>query len=332
LVDLDGDGHKDILSGSWPGELFLFRGRVGGSFAAPVKLKNKQGKTINPGGGIRRDSGNYVLVAGDARYETEGGKTYIVYEGEKIEVPKGKQAGITGTATAAHAADWDDDGDLDLLVGEISGAIYLIPNDGSAKEYAFGKETQLQAGGEPLRVEGDAGPFAADWDGDGDLDLLAGAGNGAVSLFENVGSRQAPKLAAARVLVPAAEVNYGASAPKEPRRGVRSKVCAADWNGDGRLDLLLGDFTTQRPDLPEPTAEEKAVHEKLRKELNDVTERYSALSAKLYGDNPAGDEKERDKLNAEMTQIVKRMQELRRKLPAEVEYHGWVWLFLRKGA
>jgi hypothetical protein len=27
---------------------------------------------------------------------------------------------------------------------------------------------------------------------------------------------------------------------------VRSKVCAADWNGDGRLDLLVGDFTAQQ--------------------------------------------------------------------------------------
>ena len=25
-MDLDGDGHLDMLSGSWPGEIFLFRG------------------------------------------------------------------------------------------------------------------------------------------------------------------------------------------------------------------------------------------------------------------------------------------------------------------
>ena len=53
-MDLDGDGHLDLLSGSWPGELFFFRGGPERTFAAPVKLKDKDGKTINIGGGIRR--------------------------------------------------------------------------------------------------------------------------------------------------------------------------------------------------------------------------------------------------------------------------------------
>ena len=38
--------------------------------------------------------------------------------------------------------------------------------------------------------------------------------------------------------------------PQGAARGIRSKVCVADWNGDGRLDLLVGDFTTQKPDRP----------------------------------------------------------------------------------
>ena len=50
-MDLDGDGHLDILSGSWPGELFLFRGGKGRTFAAPVKLKDKDSKTIEITGG-----------------------------------------------------------------------------------------------------------------------------------------------------------------------------------------------------------------------------------------------------------------------------------------
>ena len=29
---------------------------------------------------------------------------------------------------------------------------------------------------------------------------------------------------------------------------MRAKVCVADWNGDGRLDLLVGDFATQKPE------------------------------------------------------------------------------------
>ncbi|MBW3543050.1 MAG: hypothetical protein KY476_22555 [Planctomycetes bacterium] len=48
-------------------------------------------------------------------------------------------------------------------------------------------------------------------------------------------------------------------------------------------DLLVGDFATQKPDRPEPTAEEKARHDKLRAELESVREQYSGLIRKVRG-------------------------------------------------
>ena len=171
-MDLDGDGIPDLISGSWPGEIFFFKGGPNHTFAAPVKLKDKHGKTINIGGGLRKNGGDMILVAGDATFENTDKGTVIVYEGERIEVPSGKEAGITGTASAVHAVDWDGDGKIDLLVGDIGGNVYLLPNEGTREKYAFGKERQLTAGGKPLRVNGDAGPFACDWDGDGKIDLL----------------------------------------------------------------------------------------------------------------------------------------------------------------
>src|SRR5690606_19466110 len=52
--------------------------------------------------------------------------------------------------------------------------------------------------------------------------------------FKNVGSRGSPELAEPVVLVPPPDGTDG--------RGVRSKICVTDWNGDGRFDLLVGDF------------------------------------------------------------------------------------------
>ena len=331
-MDLDGDGIPDLISGSWPGEIFFFRGKGKGQFEAPIKLKDKFGKTINVGGGLRKDSGDMILVAGDAKFEETDKGQVIIYEGERIPVPADKQAGITGTASTVHAVDWDGDGLIDLLVGDIGGSVYLLRNEGTREKYAFGKAEQLQAGGKPLRVHGDAGPFACDWDGDGKLDLLVGSGDGSVWFYRNIGTGKVPKLAAGFQLVPPGEAHFGADAPKEPRRGIRAKVCAVDWNGDGRLDLLVGDFTTQKPNLPEPTPAEKAKHDEVRKKLEGVQKRFGELVSKSFGPNRAKDKKEQDAVRKELQEISQQMQTLSSQLPPEYENHGWVWLFLRRPA
>ena len=47
-MDLDGDGIGDILSGSYDGELYFFKGKGKREFAAPVKLQ-RDGQNINLG-------------------------------------------------------------------------------------------------------------------------------------------------------------------------------------------------------------------------------------------------------------------------------------------
>lgn len=341
-MDIDADGHPDLLSGSWPGELFLFRGTADRSFAAPEMLKDKNGEIINIGGGIREEqnwfapggdrdkAGKMILVAGSAEWERTAEGIFVIYQGRRIESTPEKPVGTTGTASAVHPADWDGDGDYDLIVGNGTGGVYLIVNQGIAKDYAFGKETQLRAGGSPLKVDGRAGPCAADWDGDGDLDLLVGAEDGSVSLFRNTGTSTSPELASAVQLVAPGDMRSGSEAPKEVCRGGRSKICVADWNGDGRPDLLVGDVVRQKPDRPEPTGQEKAEQERIRKELESLRPRSSELGDKLYGSSRVRDKEEYEKFQKEYDQIIAQMNSLHSQLPSEYETHGWVWLFLRK--
>jgi hypothetical protein len=331
-VDLNGDGQIDLISGSWPGELFLFRGGPRRAFGPAEMIKDKQGEIINIGGGVRKQTGGGLLITGNAKFEETPEGTFVSYKGKRYKSTPEEPIFTTGCASAVHAFDWDGDGDFDLLVGNIQGEVQLIPNEGTAKSYAFAAARPVQAGGQPLRVSGDAGPFVIDWDGDGKPDLLVGAGDGSVSLFRNVGTANAPKLAAAEELVPAGETTFGSDGPKKPHRGIRSKVCAADWNGDGRLDLLVGDFATQAPDLPEPTPEQRTKQAELRDQLAKVEGRYRELVQKIFGPNRAKTKEELDNVNKTLQGVSKEMQDLRSKLPPEYENHGWIWLFLRRPA
>jgi hypothetical protein len=303
-VDLDGDGIGDILSGSWPGELYFFKGEGRGAFAAPVKLQ-RDGKPIN-----------------------------------------------LGPSSTVFAADWHGTGRLDLLVGNMRGDLYLLPNEGTSAQPAYGAPQKLEAGGQPIQGphHGDAQPVAADWDGDGLLDLIVGWGDGSVVWYRNVGSRTAPRLAKGVMLVPAAPPpNYDANAPasRDARPGVRAKVCVADWNGDGRLDLLVGDFggiygakgTLSEEDQK---AEQEANRrlEELEKKMQPFYHEYARqLKAAAKGNHSAQGKRERQQQAQEVLK-QKEFQALRKEMQQVTEtlrkfqrpplYQGHVWLYLRK--
>lgn len=191
MADLDGNGTLDIVSGSWPGEIYVFDRKRNGVYQLPG-----------------------ILAVG----------------GKPLNV---------GKASAVAVADWNGDGTLDLVVGNIEGQVHLIPNTGRKPQW--GKPKRLEADGKPIvAVSGDAGPCVADWDGDGLPDLILGAGSGAVQWFRNTGTRIAPKLAKPVDLVRAPDKETTGKAPAGP--ATRAKPAVVDWNGDGRLDLLVGDF------------------------------------------------------------------------------------------
>ena len=331
-MDLDNDGHKDMLTGSWPGELFWFRGKGSGEFEKSVMLKDAEGNFICIGGGIE-ETDDGIMITGNAEFkETDDGDHYVVYHGKKIDSTMDKQVSVTGTASVVHAVDWDNDGDLDLLVGDIGGHVYLVQNQGSFTEFKFVEHQKIGCGDpeQTIRVEGgDAGPVAADWDGDGDLDLIVGCGNGSVRLYRNQGTRSEPKLAKAEELISKGEVKYSGNAPRTPTRGQRAKVCVTDYNDDGLLDILLGDYAVLGHDPPELSEEEQKEHALLEEERNSLNKKYRELIKVFMGPDRTKDKDEAKAAGEEIKELTNRLTEITEILPKETTSHGWVWGFLQ---
>jgi hypothetical protein len=79
---------------------------------------------------------------------------------------------------------------------------------------------------------------------------------------------------------------------------------------------------------PGQTDEAKAAAEEGRKKLAERIEQYGELSRDPADETPEA-KKERE---AKTQKLVEEIIELQQKLAPKYEYHGWVWLFLRKPA
>jgi hypothetical protein len=332
-VDLDGDGIKDIISGSWPGEIFIFRGLGNGRYGPPEKLKDKDGNIINVGGGVREE-GDSIYITGDATFKEDKDGHYVEYNGKVYRNTAQKQVLVTGCASSVAVADWNGDGLPDLVVGDIRGHVSVYLNEGTKRQYAFGKPIRLKANGKEIAVpHGDAGPCVADWDGDGLPDLIVGCGDGSVMFYRNIGTARAPKLAEGVVLIPPGTIEYDVEKiPSKPTRGVRAKVCVVDYNGDGLPDLLVGDLSNQKPNRPPLTPEAKRKQEAAKKELDKAQAEYGGLVQKLIGPRRVKDKDEAKKLSDQLTKLRERIFQLQKDAGSDYETHGWVWLFVRQPA
>jgi len=130
-----------------------------------------------------------------------------------------------------RAIDWDGDGDKDLLVGDDTG-IRLYQNTGTATAPSFAAGVRVQAGGADIALSGSMLIALADMTGDGVDDLVVVDSSRKIHIHRNTSAAgQVPVYAAATIVPSAAGGDF--VLPDQ-------RFDAADWDGDGLTDIVMG--------------------------------------------------------------------------------------------
>ena len=227
FCDLDKDGDLDIILPSFMDDIFYFEN------ISDVKSSNLNSNGIflcNQGKNIKLSNGNNTTRLEDLQMEL-------------------CMLNIT-------EFDWNNDGFVDLIVGEEDGRVSLLENTGLFDENnipVFNEPKYFKTPADSVKNGILNTPYSIDWDGDGDEDIITGDSAGFISFIENVtpsdGNLSNPVWNApirltddyGNVIRHIAGYNGSIQGPAEEKWGY-SVVTVADWDNDGILDIMANDI------------------------------------------------------------------------------------------
>lgn len=300
-MDLNGDGILDLLSGSYS--------RHGAEMAGLFK----------------------VFWGSDEGFERP--ETLLGTDGEPLIVNRNRGNTSIRTGTRPYACDIDDDGDLDLIVGNIRGVFYLFEGLGPG-EFSP-KSTLLKTkAGKTLHVSGHSDPFLFDWDSDGDLDIVSGSLKGGVFLSLNEGTAKSAlftefKTVIAPSLHPTAQGVVLASLEQIDSPHKETRVWVDDVNGDGKFDILVGDAIVMA--TPAEGVAKEDLQPRLR-QWNEAVRSTSDARSEMFERLKSASKEEENALRDELTELSGKTKDLfeQRADILKEDKTGFVWVYHQK--
>lgn len=245
LADLDGDGRLDLVVGigdwteygwddAYDADGRWTNGPLHGWVYWARNLGSEGERTPETDGS--KDSDGAGANAGKSQLATLANAKFAAPE--KLTAA-GRPVDVFGMPSPCFA-DFDGDGDLDLLCGEFLDQFTYFENrwQGEGQEgrprLDLAEGRRLTRGGRPLAMDLEMiTPTAVDWDRDGDIDLVVGDEDGRVAWLEHTGELEdgVPQFLPPRYFQQQAdEVKFGALATP----------ATYDWDGDGDSDIICG--------------------------------------------------------------------------------------------
>jgi len=229
VQDLDGDGLVDIASANCLSDsVTTFFGGAGGAFGA------EPSQVLKPG--VARQRCPLLLQAADLDGDgltdlvstNVGTDTVTIFRQTSARVFGSSPQQVIGPFPEPHTpvlADWNADGHPDLIVSTtISGFIGLFRNNGAGIMV-----DPLLISVDPVALPSPGGLDAADFDGDGLLDLAVSSSfTNAVGIFRQTAPGQF-EAAPSTLLLSPTSISHQIG-----------NIAAADMNGDGLADLVVG--------------------------------------------------------------------------------------------